>query len=462
MLSISEVILKNLQNNSEYSARVLPFIKKEYFERREEKILFSHISSFVEQYKATPTYEALYVALANDKTLNESEADGIDALVTNIKENAEESKMEWLIDSTEEFCKDRAMYNAIQEAVAIYEGQSKLPRGAIPDIVKDAVAVGFDTTLGHDYLADAEKRYEYYHKKENKVPFNLEWMNKSTKGGFAKKTLSIFMAGPHVGKSAFMCHQAAGNLKDGRNVLYFTMEMAEEEISKRIDANLLDLTIDDVIEIPKEVYLNKINQLKLKTTGKLIVKEYGMGAAHVGHFRTFINELRLKQNFIPDIIYVDYINICASLRMAGNKTVNSYGLMKSVSEELRGLASDTNTVIVSATQFNRSGFDNSDPGMDDISESFAVNFGVDYMAALIASDELKAKGQVLVKQLKNRFANMDLYPKFFLGFDRTKMKFYDIDDAQAGTSDNRPVMDNAPLGKRLAEEKPRDIKGFKF
>ena len=280
------------------------------------------------------------------------------------------------------------------------------------------------------------------------------------------------MAGPHVGKTAFMCHQAAFNLKDGKNVLYFSMEMSEEEISKRIDSNILDLSIDDVVEIPKDTFLQKINKIKTKTLGKLKVKEYPMGSAHVGHFRTFINELRLKNNFVPDIIYIDYLNICASLRLAGNKSANSYTLMKTISEEIRGLATETNTVIVSATQFNRGGFDNSDPGMEDISESFGVNFGVDYLAALIVNDELKARGHILVKQIKNRFEDLNKYPRFFIGLDRSKMKFFDVEDAEAGIGgatpgsgkggDSGPVMDNTPLQKRLNEEKPRKTERFQF
>ncbi len=464
MLSISEIVLKNLIQNQEYSARVLPYIKSEYFDRKEEKVLFSQISSYILKYKTNPTIESLYVALAADKSFNEKDATGIDEIIANIKESTEEAKIEWLIDATEEFCKDKAFYNALALAIQVVDGKSKdLTKGALPDIMKEALAISFDHSLGHDYLEDAEERYEYYHKKENKIPFNLECLNSTTKGGFSKKTLSLFMAGPHVGKTALMCHMAGGNLKDGKNVVYFTMEMSEEEISKRIDANLMDLTIDDVIEIPKELYMKKINKIKLNTTGKLKVQEYPMGSAHVGHFRAFLNDLRLKQNFVPDVIYIDYLNICASQRLAGNKTANSYTLMKTISEEIRGLASETETSIVSATQFNRGGFDNTDPGMEDISESFGVNFGVDYLAALIVNDDLKAKGQILVKQIKNRFDDLNKKPKFFMGLDRSKMKFFDVDDDQAGiTKDDTPVMNRTPLGERLEQEKSKKTERFQF
>lgn len=432
-LSTPEIILKSLIKNSEYSARVLPFIKADYFERREEKVLFEHIAGHVTMYKALPSIEAIYISLSDDKSLNEKEIQSLDEVIGNIKASDEESGIDWLIDTTEKFCQERAVHNALTTAIQIVEGDKKgQGTGAIIDIMKQAVSVTFDASLGHDFIEDAEKRYEYYHKVENKVPFNLDYLNKTTKGGFSKKTLNLFMAGPHVGKTALMCHQASWNLRDGRNVVYFTMEMAEEEISKRIDANILDLSIDEVLEIPKDVYLSKINRLRTKNLGKLIVKEYPMGSAHAGHFRSFLNELRLKQNFVPDIIYVDYLNICASERMAGNKTVNSYGLMKSISEEIRGLASETNTVIVSATQFNRSGFDNSDPDMGDIAESFAVNFGVDYLAALVVNEDLIARNQVLVKQIKNRFDDKNKIPRFMIGLDRSKMKFFDVDDAVGG------------------------------
>lgn len=448
-LMASEVILKNLIKNSEFTARVLPFLKDEYFERREEKILFSQISKHVEKFQSNPTIESLYISLIDEKTINEREAEGVDDIIKTIRDNNEESKMDWLIETTERFCQERALHNAITSSIQIMGGEKKgVTTGAIPDLLKEALAISFDSSLGHDFIADAEKRYEYYHRPEIKIPFDLEFLNKITKGGFTKKTLSVFMAGTHVGKSAFMCHQAGFNMKDGKNVLYFTMEMAEEEISKRIDANLLDLTIDDVMVMPKDLYMKKINKLKAKTLGKLIVKEYPMGGANVGHFRMFINELRLKQNFIPDIIYIDYLNICSSLRMAGNKQASSYSLVKSISEEVRGLATETNTAIVSATQTNRSGFDNSDPDMTDISESFALNFGVDFMAAMIATDDLKSRNQILIKQLKNRFSDMNKYPKFLIGFDREKMKYFDVDDPTGGLSgagSNNPPPQDIPV-----------------
>ena len=295
-LSTSEIILKNMVRDSGYTSRVLPFLKPEYFERKEEKVLYNHIAGYIEKYKSNPTIEALYISLAEDKKINEKEADGIDSLIKTIKEDAEESKIDWLIDTTEKFCQERALHNAVYETIQIIEGETKLGKGAIPDILKEALAVSFDTSLGQDYFDDAEARYEYYHQKEVKFPFDIDYFNRATKDGFARKTLNLLLSGSGVGKTAVMVHMAASNIKLGQNVMYFTMEISEKEIFKRVDANLLDLTIDDVVTIPKEMYLNKINKLKLKTPGVLKVKEYPMGAAHVGHFRAHLNELKLKQN----------------------------------------------------------------------------------------------------------------------------------------------------------------------
>ena len=471
MLTTSQLILKNLIKNDPYHKRVIPFLKDEYFSLPSEKILFNHIRNYSEKFHNKPTFEAVFIEIANDKTINESNAEAIDELFGELKSSdVENSDVDWLVETTESFCKDKALTNAIMESISIIEGENKkLDKGYIPELLKEALSIEFDSSLGHDHINDAEERWEYYHKVMNKIPFNLDYMNKITKGGFAKKTLNLFIAVTHGGKSAFMIHQAAYNLMEGKNVVYFTLEMAEEEISKRVDANLMGLDIDDILVLPKEQYLKKINVLKSKALGKLFVKEFPTGAANVSHFRHFINELKLKQGIVPDIIYVDYLNLCSSLKLRGNSSVNSYTLMKAISEELRGLAVELDLCLVTASQFNRGGSGNSDPDMDDISESFAVNFGSDFIAALVVNDDLKSQNKLLVKQLKNRYMDMNLIPKFLLGFERSKMKFFDVENPTQGivssTQTEKPfVVNETPVFDKGAFNKNNEnvMKGFKF
>lgn len=456
-MKFQEILLQNLLHNGEYSSRVLPYIFSEYFKRDTDKIVFESIRDYILEYNKSPTFEALSISLEKKK-INEKQYAEIQDILSKIKPFDNSQNIDWLIKETEKFCQERALENALIESIMIQEGQHKtLDKGAIPEILKTALAIDFNPALGHDYLENAEDRFEYYHRVEEKVPFDLEYLNKITKGGFSKKTLNLFLAGTHVGKTALMCHLAAANLKEGKNVLYITLEMSEYEISKRIDANNMDLQIDEVLTLSKNLFLDKVNRLKAKTLGKLKVKEYPMSTAHIGHFRSFLNDLKLKQGFIPDIIYVDYLNICASMRLKSGGNATSYTYMKTVSEELRALASEFNVPIVSATQVNRTGFGNSDIDMTDISESFGVNFGIDFLLGLVVTDELKERGQVMAVQLKNRYDNMDRIPKFFLGFDRYKMKWSDVADQKSISNGDKPVMDTGNIA-----EKSDGFKGFKF
>jgi len=470
LLSISEIILKNLISDSEYSTRVLPFLKEEYFERRGEKVLFSRIYNHIDKFKQNPTFESLYVAISEARGISEKDVEEVDSIIKEIKGNQEQSQLQWLVENTEKFCKDRAFFNALATSISVVDGQEKkITKESLPDLMRDALAISFDISLGHDYIEDAEDRYEYYHKVDNKIPFGLETFNKITKNGVSRKTLSLLMAPPHAGKSALLCHLAAENLKAGKDVVYFTMEMSEEEISKRIDANLMNLTIDEVLLIPKDVFLRKINAIKSKTIGKLKVKEYGMSTAHTGHFMAFLKELKLKEDFSPDIIYIDYLNICTSKNVTVSSAGNSYNLYKMVSEEIRAMAQELDVAIISATQINRGGSGKSDPGMGDVAESYGVNFGVDLTLALVVNDALKEMEQMLIIQLKNRFDNLDKMPKFCIGFNREKMKFYDLDDPVNGitnphANEDVPVMDRGSISERLEAEKDTNKKttGFKF
>lgn len=458
-LTVQELILQNLITNSEFSSRVLPFLKSDYFPSREEKVLFDCVNDYTLKYKTPPTIEAIYISLSKNEKISEKDAESVDRLLTTIKTKTEPQKIEWLLETCEKFCQDRAIHNAVVEAISIIEGEGKIGRGGIPDLLKNALAVGFETSLGHDFITNAPHRFDYYHQKDIKVPFDISWMNTITKGGFSKKTLNLYLAQTHAGKTALMCHHAAANIQDGKRVVYFTLEISEEEISKRVDANVMNLTIDQILQLDKKSYLTKIDKLQKNIAGRLIVKEYPMATAGVGHFRNFLNELKLKQNFTPDIVYVDYLNLCLSVRMKGNVNANSYTYMKAVSEELRGFASEFNIPIVSASQFNRGAAGQSDPNLSDISESYAVGFGVDFVAALIADDNMKERGVVLIKQLKNRYDDMGRVPKFFVGFDRAKMKFYDVDS----TATEMKEKDNESFSEGIAREiENKGYEGFKF
>jgi replicative DNA helicase len=430
-MTIEQSILTNLIKNEVYSRQVLPFLKEEYFFNKIEKTVFSTIYSFINKYNSLPTEEAISIEVESMKTLTEGEVRDATELISSIFAEEVESNNEWLLECTETFCKDKAVYNAIMESIHIIDGKSKneYTENAIPEILSDALSVSFDTHIGHDYIEDAEERFKFYHKVETKVPFDLTFMNTITNGGTPQKTLNIVMAGTGVGKSLFMCHHSASCLSQGLNVLYITCEMAEEKIAERIDANLMDITMDDLKSLPEMSYAKKIQKIQKNNCGKLIVKEYPTATANSNHFRHLLDELKLKKKFKPDIIFVDYLNICASSRMKMNASVNSYTYIKAIAEELRGLAVEYNVPVWSATQVNRSGFTSSDFGMEDTSESFGLPATADFMIALIGTEELDSLNQILVKQLKNRYNDGMSNRKFLVGINRAKMKLFDLEDA---------------------------------
>jgi replicative DNA helicase len=461
----SEIILQNLVLNYDYAKRVIPYLKEEYFDESGDQFFFRHTSHFINKYNASPTFDALFVEFTNDKSIPENTFNQIDTLVGKLKGRKESEHLDWLLQTTESFCKERALYNSIRQSIAIFEGDDKKHDwGAIPDILNQALAVSFDTSIGHDYLSDYEKRFEYYHRVEDRLAFDIDYLNKITKGGLPPKTLNLVYAGTHAGKSAMMCHMASHNLMAGKNVLYVTLEMSEEEVSKRIDANLFDLSFDQVMTLTKKDFTSKVNKLQEKTQGILKVKEYPTATAHIGHVRSLVNELRLKQGFEPDIIYIDYINIMTSSRVkAGSNGTTSYTLMKAISEELRGLAVELNLPIFSATQFNRSASTSSDPSMDGVAESFAVNFIADLVLGVVATDDLKERGAVLVKQLKNRYSDLNVCPKFLIGFDRAKQRFYDLEEPTRGLTApvvEKSVADNTTFGEKFNKE--RDYGSINF
>jgi replicative DNA helicase len=424
---IEESILRNLLYNEEYYRKVVPFIKAEYFQEYSEKILFEEIADFAAKYDKIPTKEVLTINLQNrtdltDETFNDT--------VTSVKNLSDDwVDFEWLLDATEKWCQDRAIYLALMQSIKIADGgDKKLDKGAIPTILSDALAVSFDEHIGHDYLEQVTSRYEFYHRKEEKIPFDLDKFNYITKGGLPNKTLNIALAGTGVGKSLFMCHCAGAALSQGKNVLYITCEMAEEKIAERIDANLLNVNVKDITDLPEVMFTSKVNEISRKTQGKLIIKEYPTASAHAGHFKALLSDLKLKKDFKPDIIFIDYLNICASVRYKG-AIVNSYTYVKAIAEELRGLAVECNVPIISATQTTRSGFGNSDPDLTDTSESFGLPATADFMFALISTEELEQQGRIMVKQLKNRYSDPTSSRKFMVGIDRSKMRLYDVADS---------------------------------
>ena len=427
MEKLEITLLKNLIHNDDYARKVIPFIKLEYFEMRSEMILCQEIIDFIAKYNKCPTQEILDIEIQNRDDLTETEYKEIREINQTL--DKVETNTEWLVDATEKWCRDRAIYLALMSSIKIADGQdNNKGRDAIPHILSDALAVSFDNHVGHDYLEDYEARYESYHKKEEKIPFDLEFFDKITKGGVPNKTLNIALAGTGVGKSLFMCHFASSVLLQGKNVLYITLEMAEEKIAERIDANLLDVNIRDLTDLPRVIFENKVTKLAEKTQGQLIIKEYPTASAHAGHFKTLLNELTLKKSFKPDIIFIDYLNICASARYKG-AIVNSYTYVKAIAEELRGLAVEHNVPIISATQTTRAGFGNSDPDLTDTSESFGLPATADLMFALISTEELESQGRILVKQLKNRYNDPTNNRKFMIGIDRAKMRLYDVADS---------------------------------
>lgn len=438
-MRLEQTILRNLIHNEDYLRKVLPFLKDEYFSDRAEKAIFKEITDFTNEYNNPPTTEALELSLKEKRNLTNDEVEKCETALKELETPpAEKTEIQWLIDKTEKFCQEKAIYNAVLGSISILDGKDKAQdKGAIPKILSDALAVSFDSSVGHDYLEDYDERYDFYHRKEERIPFDLEYFNKITKGGLPAKTLNIALAGTGVGKSLFMCHVAAGCMTQGKNVLYITMEMAEEKIAERIDANLLNVSIDDLMQLPKDMYDKKVNRVKEMTTGKLIIKEYPTASASSIHFRTLLNELNLKRNFVPDIIFIDYLNICCSARIKAGANVNSYTYVKAIAEELRGLAVEFGVPIVSATQTTRSGFTSSDPGLEDTSESFGLPATADLMFALIASEEMEALNQIMVKQLKNRYSDPTAHKRFVLGIDRSKMRLYDVEqDAQYGIADS--------------------------
>ena len=470
MERLEDTILKNLLYNDDFVRKSLPYLKNDYFLEHTDKILFEEINKFIQKYNISPTKESLVIELNENSKLQEEQFKTlVERLNGYDSSKNEQPETQWLLDSTEQFCQDKAIYNAVLESISIIDGQKQTEKdkGAIPAILSDALAVCFDPNIGHDYIEDAEERYESYHKIEQRIPFDLEYFNKITNGGLPNKTLNVAIAGTGVGKSLFMCHMASSCLSQGNNVLYITLEMAEEKIAERIDANLMNITLDDLKQLPKDLYERKVTSIKRITNGKLIVKEYPTAAANTNHFRNLLSELKLKRQFVPQIIFVDYLNICSSARLKQGANVNSYTFIKSIAEELRGMAVEYDVPIVSATQTTRSGFTNTDVGLEDTSESFGLPATADLMFAIISTEELESLGQILVKQLKNRYNDPTSTKRFVIGIDRAKMKLYDLEESAQddlidrmsdkkgkkkfnpayGDQDDEPAFDKATGGK---------------
>ena len=461
--TIERTTLSNLIYNEDYCRKVLPFIKPTYFEVKEERIIFEEIYSFVDKYKKIPSQISLEIEVEQRKDLTETEHSKIVDIIKTL--DSTDVDMDWLLDTTEKFCKDKAIYNAIVDGISIIDGKDKnRTPDSIPSILTDALAVSFDNAVGHDYLLDSDSRFEFYHRVEERIPFDLDFFNKITKGGLPTKTLNIALAGTGVGKSLFMCHMAANCLSQGKNVLYVTLEMAEERIAERIDANLMNISMEDLHDLPKKMFDDKISKIMKKTSGTLIVKEYPTASAHSNHFRGLVKELAIKKSFKPDIIFIDYLNICASSRFKGNANVGSYFYIKSVAEELRGLAVECNVPIMSATQTTRGGFTSTDIGLEDTSESFGLPATADFMFALISNEELDELNQIVVKQLKNRYNDPTLNKRFVLGIDRSKMKLYDVDlkeqDDIVDSGQDEPIFDKTNFGNKT--DKFSAIKDFKI
>lgn len=454
-MEMEKIILRNLTQNEEFARKTFPFLNTDYFTTPTTQKAFDLISALFSKYNKLPNKETLGIAIVNESNINEDQFENIKQLFVELFSEKPSDNEEWLLDETEKFCKDRAVYNAIMKSINIIDGDDKeFDKGAIPSILSDALSVSFDNYVGHDYIENSDDRFEFYHSEEERIPFDLEYFNIITKGGLARKSLNIILAGTGVGKTLTMCHFAAANLMAGKNVLYITMEMAEERIAERIDANLLSIPLNDLMSIPHEMFDSKIINLKKKTTGKLIVKEYPTAAAHSGHFRHLLNELRLKKDFVPDIIYIDYLNICASSRMKLGNSINTYSLVKSIAEELRGLAIEFNLPIVSASQLNRTGFVNSDPGLEDTSESWGLPQTADFMVALVTSEILEAHNHIQVKQLKNRWGDIAENRRFVVGIDKPYMRLYDVEQhVQDEVMDDTPVMDKGAIGQRIQSER---------
>ena len=463
MNKIETTILRNLISDDEYMRKVIPFLKEDYFVDSAERNVFKLAREFVEKYNKPPTTEALEVIL-QENISNESLFKESLAVIKELSQTSDVND-EWLLDQTEKFCKDKAIYNAILNSIGILDGKDKQHnKEAIPSLLQEALGVCFDSSVGHDYILDAEKRFEYYHRKESKIPFDIDLFNKITQGGLSNKTLNIILAGTGVGKSLFMCHMASNVLSQGKNVLYITMEMAEEKIAERLDANLLNIELDQIKDLSKSMYNKRIQKLTNKTTGKLIVKEYPTASAHVGHFKNLLNELYLKRQFKPDIIFIDYLNICASSRFKPGGSVNSYTFVKAIAEELRGLAVEFNLPVVSATQTTRSGYSNTDVDLTDTSESFGLPATADFMFALISTEELEQLNQLMVKQLKNRYSDPTQHKRFMIGVDRAKMRLYDLEQsAQVDIADSGIELDDKLEDYSFSKMfKNKDFSGIKL
>jgi len=463
-MRIEQTILSNLIHNEEYCRKVAPHLKAEYFTDRKESVIIQQLMKFFVEYNKPASAEILAIEIGNRKDLDDKEIPEFEQYINNL--TSKETNVDWLLGETEKFCRDKAVYNAILQSIKIIDGADKVhSKDAIPSILSDALSVCFDNHVGHDYIEDFDERYDFYHRVEEKIAFDLDLFNKITKGGLSKKTLNVVLAGTGVGKSLFMCHVAASTLMQGKNVLYITMEMAEERIAERIDANLMNIGMDELRTIDKELYQKRFSKVSTKTQGSLIVKEYPTAAAHAGHFKSLLEELKQKKKFIPDMVIIDYLNICSSSRMKQGANVNSYTYIKSIAEELRGLAVEYAVPILSATQTTRSGFANTDVELTDTSESFGLPATVDFMFALISSEELMNLNQILVKQLKNRYGDPSYFKKFVIGVDRSKMKLYNLEGSaqenlsDSGQEDTGPVFDKSDFGKRVKAE---EFEGFKF
>ena len=447
---LEKQIFSGLLYSDDYTRKVLPFLQEDYFSDITDKAIFRIFKDYYQKYNNVPSKDAIVIELDKISSLSDDSIQAAGEMIQSLTEN--ESTIEWLVDSTEKFCQEKAVYNAIMESIQIIDGKSSHDTGYLPKLLSDAIAVTFDSHIGHDYIGDAESRFDFYNRREEKIAFDIDYLNRVTKGGLSKKTLNVALAGTGVGKSLFMCHCASANLTDGKNVLYITLEMAEEKIAERIDANLLNVTIDELKMLPKDAYEKKIERVSGKTAGKLIIKEYPTASAHVGHFRHLLNELKIKKGFMPDIIYVDYLNICSSSRIKG-AAVNSYTYVKAIAEELRGLAVEFDVPIVSATQTTRSGYTNSDVGLEDTSESFGLPATADFMFAIISTEELEDLAQVMFKQLKNRYSDPNYNRRFVVGIDRAKMRLFDVEQtAQEDLIEDAPVFDNTKAGESLSNK----------
>jgi len=459
---LEQTILKNLVQSESFTRKVIPFLKEEYFSESDEKTVFNEVVSYFDKYTKPPTVEALLINLDNNTSLNDGQLSNAKTIVDSISKDNVETPTDWLVEETEKWCQDRAIYIAVMDSIEVIDKKSQRSTGEIPDLLKEALSVSFDTNIGHDFIENSDDRFEFYHTEEEKLPFDLEYFNKVTKGGLPNKTLNICLAGTGVGKSLFMCHMASSNLMMNKNVLYITLEMSEERIAERIDSNTLNIPMKDLPDLSKKQFDKKIDKIKEKTKGKLIVKEYPTASAHVGHFRHLLQELNIKKDFKPDMIYIDYLNICASARVKPGAGANSYTLVKSIAEELRGLAVEFDVPIMSATQTTRSGYGSTDVELTDTSESFGLPATADFMFALITSDELEELDQMVVKQLKNRYNDPTVFKRFVIGVDRSRMKLYDCEQEAQEELIDSAVDDSVPVFDRGRNDgQKRDFSEFK-